>query len=211
MVEPVTPDLAQAFGLAKASGAIVTTVIDEAPGNGAFQPGDVITQFDGKSVRDHRGFAFVVGITPIGNKASVVVWRDGAERTVPVTVLEWGEMRGPVTAASTVANDAARAEPPNFGWKLDSPTETIRSRFNLAPNAAGVAVVEIMPGGAAAESDVAPGDLIVTVQRVQVTTPDAVQAQLDGLRNQNRPYAPLLVQRGATRHWATLRLFPLGP
>jgi serine protease Do len=151
----------------------------------------------------------MVGETPIGRKTSVVVWRDGAQHTVPVSVAEWAEKPGSPQVGSSVTESVARIEPPNFGWKLENITEQVRGKYNLAPTVAGVFVAEVMPGSVAAESELAAGDVIVNVQRRPVATPDQIQEQLDVLRKQNRSYALILVQAPAGLRWATLRLFPL--
>jgi serine protease Do len=210
-VQSVTPELAMALGLAKTAGAIVTSVGDDDPGHGAFRPGDVIVEFDGESVRDNRGLLLDVHTTPVGRETSVIVWRDGAEHRLPVTIAEWSELQDvrPATAKSSSA--AARVDPPNFGWKLANITDLVRTKYDLASNVAGAAIMEVTPGSAAAENELAPGDVIVNVQLVPVASPDEVQVQLDGLRDQKRPYAALLVRRGASLRWTTLRLLPLAP
>jgi serine protease Do len=210
MVQRVTPEIAQAVGLSRASGAIVTSVEEDAPAaDRALQPADVIVTFGGRSVPDQRAFTLMVGETPIGRETSVVVWRNGAQHTIPVTVAEWVEKGAAPQATSRVAAAATRVEPPNFGWKLENVTDEARTKYNLAPTLAGVFIAEVVPGSAAAEGELAPGDVIEDVQRHPVATPDEVQAQLDSLRKQNRPYALLLVQGAAGLRWAALRLFPL--
>jgi serine protease Do len=211
MVQRVTPEIAQALSLPKAAGAIVTAVMDPEPGRGAFQLGDVITQFDGKPVQDHRDFVLTVGMVPIGRKGSVGVWRDGAQITVPVTVTEWSDSKE-ASAQRAAANPmmaTMHMEPPNFGWKIEDITDEARGKYDIAPTVAGALVAEVMPGGAAAESELAAGDVIENVQRVPVASAGAVQTQLDNLKRQNRPYALLLVQKGSGLRWATLRLFPM--
>jgi serine protease Do len=210
MVQRVTPEIAQAVGLSRASGAMVTTIDDDAPPEDRqLQPADIITSYDGKDVPDQRAFTLMVGETPIGRKTSVVVWRNGAQQTIPVTVAEWVEKGASSQPTSRVAAATTRIEPPNFGWKLENVTEEERTKYNLAPNLAGAFVAEVTPGSAAAESELAPGDVIINVQRQPITTPDQVKAELDDLRKQNHPYALLLVQGSAGLRWTALRLFPL--
>jgi serine protease Do len=210
MVQRVTPEIAQALGLARVAGAIVTTVEDGSPAaTGGVQAGDIVTAYDGKNVSDQRAFVLMVGETPVGRKTSVVVWRDGAQHAIPVTVTEWTETQASSQIASTEAQAVQRIEPPNFGWKLETITEETRGKYNIAPKLAGVLIAEVMPGSVAAEAELAAGNVIVDVQRHPVATPDAVQEQLDVVRKQNRPYALLLVQAGGGLRWAALRLFPL--
>jgi serine protease Do len=203
-VQPVTPEIAQALGLERASGAIVAAVNDR--WRGAFQEGDVITMFDGKIVRDDRGFIHDVALTPIGRKTSVIVWREGAERTVPVTVLGWDAKQASAPAPMTDANPAQRMTARDFGLHLDVLSDPLRSKYNVDPASKGVIVTEIDPGSAAADSDLERGDVIAQVQWNPVQTVDDVRARLTDLRGQNRPYALMLVHRQRDARWATLRL-----
>jgi serine protease Do len=203
-VQPVTPEIAQALGLERASGAIVAAVNDR--WRGAFQEGDVITMFDGKIVRDDRGFIHDVALTPIGRKTSVIVWREGAERTVPVTVLGWDAKQASAPVPMTDANPAQRMTARDFGLHLDVLSDPLRSKYNVDPASKGVIVTDIDPGSAAADSDLERGDVIAQVQWNPVQTVDDVRTRLTDLRGQNRPYALMLVHRQRDARWATLRL-----
>jgi serine protease Do len=204
MVQQVTPEIAEALGLEKASGALVAAVSDA--WRDSFREGDVIMAFDGKSVQGDRAFVHDVALTPIGRKTTVVIWRNGARHSVPVTVAEWDENHAAMHAEPS-AGPAPRAEIHDFGLRLETLSDSLRSKYDVDPESNGVLIVDIQPGTTAAQSELERGDLMIEVQPNPVRTIDEVRAQFDALLGQHRLYALILVQRQKTLRWAALRLF----
>ncbi|TXH81337.1 MAG: DegQ family serine endoprotease [Rhizobium sp.] len=86
-IQPVTDDVANSLGLATAKGALVAGVIKGGPvDNGSIKAGDVILKFDGKDVEEMRDLPRVVAESPVGKEVDVVIYRDGKEQTVKVTL-----------------------------------------------------------------------------------------------------------------------------
>src|SRR5580658_7584128 len=150
VVQQITPEIAEALGLEKASGALVAAVSDT--WRDSFREGDVIMAFDGKSVQGDRAFVHDVALTPIGRKTTVVIWRNGSRRSVPVTVAEWDENHAAMHADPS-AGSAPRAEVHNFGLRLENLSDTLRSKYNVDPESNGVLIVDIQPGTTAAQSE----------------------------------------------------------
>lgn len=79
MVKPVSAQQAQSLGMAKATGALVTTLMPGSPAaKSALRVGDVVTRWNDRDV-DHRSMPWLVAGTPPGKPVRVVVWRGGAE------------------------------------------------------------------------------------------------------------------------------------
>lgn len=79
MVKPVSAQQAQSLGMAKATGALVTTLMPGSPAaRSALRVGDVVTRWNDRDV-DHRSLPWLVAGTPPGKPVRVVVWRGGAE------------------------------------------------------------------------------------------------------------------------------------
>ena len=88
-IEPVTKEIADSMGLAKAQGALVRGVEVGSPAEKAgIQAGDVITQYDGKAVERVSDLPRMVGNTKPGTKATVTVFHRGSSRELTVTVAE---------------------------------------------------------------------------------------------------------------------------
>ncbi len=82
-VQPVDRGLAESFGLDKTIGALVAEVMPDSPAAAAgFQAGDVILEFDGKPVQDSSDLPPLVGRTPVGSEAEVVIMREGERQTL---------------------------------------------------------------------------------------------------------------------------------
>lgn len=149
----------------------------------------------------------IVADTPVGREAPVVVWRDGREQTLNVTVRELPS-EAAQAGATTPAPDARpqTLELAGLGLTIGPITAETRERFSLRPESRGVVITEVSPGSPAAERELRPGDVIVEVQQERVNSPAEVQARLEALRRQNRATALLLIESAQGQRWVPLRL-----
>jgi serine protease Do len=209
-IQQVTDEIAESLGLRNgARGALVARAQEGGPAAaGGIQAGDVILRFNGQEVREMRNLPRIVADTSVGSSVPVVVWRDGQERTVTVTVAEL-----PAEAAQAAATPGPAAPPQTLelsglGLRVGPITPEARERFSLRPESRGVVITEVTPGSAAAERELRPGDVIVEVQQERVNTPQEVQERLERLRRQNRATALLLIEGPQGQRWVPLRLTP---
>src|SRR3954466_13291104 len=85
-IQDLTPALAKEFDLSNASGVVVSDIVSKSPAEKAgFKAGDVITDFNGKPVKDSRHLKLQVASTAPGEKIPVKILRDGSTKTVGVT------------------------------------------------------------------------------------------------------------------------------
>lgn len=88
-IEPVTKEVADSMGLSKTQGALVRGVEIGSPAEKAgIQAGDVITQFNGKTVERVSDLPRMVGNTKPGTEATVTVFHRGSTRDLTITVAE---------------------------------------------------------------------------------------------------------------------------
>ncbi|QND47520.1 Do family serine endopeptidase [Rhizobium lusitanum] len=86
-IQPVTDDVANSLGLDGAKGALIAGIIKGGPvDNGSVKAGDVILKFDGKDVDDMRDLTRIVAESSVGKEVDVVIFRDGKQQTVKVTL-----------------------------------------------------------------------------------------------------------------------------
>ncbi len=93
-IQDVTPDVAEAMGLADAKGALITDVPDGPAKDAGMMSGDVITNFTGQDVADTRDLVRRVADAPMGEAVRVVVLRDGKTETLSVTLGRREEAEG---------------------------------------------------------------------------------------------------------------------
>jgi serine protease Do len=87
VIQDVTRDLAESFGLSKAEGALVSSVEkDGAADKAGIQVSDIILKFDDKTVALSRDLPRIVAATQPGSKVVVQLWRRGAGKEIHLTV-----------------------------------------------------------------------------------------------------------------------------
>ena len=101
-VEPqdITPELAESFGLATKSGAIIAGVVRGGPADRAgMKPGDILVAVEGKPVADTTDMLNLIAQLTPGNKAKVTVLRRSQQSVLDVTVGKRPKSRRPDPAA----------------------------------------------------------------------------------------------------------------
>jgi serine protease Do len=211
-IQGVTEEIAESLKLpGGARGALIARVQEGAPAaEGGLRNGDVVLRFNNQEVRDMRALPRVVAETAVGAQVPVVVWRDEREQTFTITL---GELPNEAQLAATqpggaVPGPGRPVDVTGLGMRVASITPEIRERLRLRPEQRGVAVVEVAPGGPAAERELRPGDVIVEVQQERVSTPQELVARVEQLRRQNRPTALFLVESQTGQRFVPLRLAP---
>ncbi len=156
VIQEVTKELADSFGLAKPQGALVNAVEKGGPADKAgVEVSDIIIKFDGKAVNSSGDLPRIVGATRPGSKVSMQVWRKGAAKDLSVTVAE-------IPAEKTASRDSKGAKPTEaaanrLGLVLSELSEDQRKELKIA---SGVTVDEVrgQPRG-----DIRKGDVILAL------------------------------------------------
>lgn len=211
-IQQVTDDIAENLRVpGGARGALISRAQEDGPAYAAgIRAGDVVLRFNGQEVRDMRSLPRIVADTRVGTQVPVIVWRDGREETVTVTL---GELP---TDPREAAAQGGRGGPPQqgqrpmeltgLGLRVAPITSELRERFSLRPDQRGVVIVDVTPNGPAAERDLRPGDVIVEVQQEKVNTPQDLQERIERARRQNRATVLLMVEGQGGQRFVPLRL-----
>lgn len=197
VIQEVTKELADSFGLPKAQGALVANVEKGGPADKAgIESSDIILKFDGKDVKTSTDLPRLVGAVKPGSKANVQVWRKGAMKDIAVTT---GEL--PVDKAPNAPPPFKRGKTENItklGLTLSELTADQRKELKLS---AGVLVEEVK--GAAAKAGLQPGDVILAINNSEVKTIEQFNQALGKL--EARKNLALLVRRGETTQYITIK------
>jgi len=208
-IQQVTDEIAESLTLRPGPrGALVASAREGGPAAaGGIQAGDVILRFNNTDVREMRFLPRIVADTPVGAQVPVVVWRNGREQTVTVTVAELpAEQQQAAVQPNQPAPRPQQMELSGLGLKISPITPESRERFSLRPESRGVVITEVSPNSPAAERELRVGDVIVEVQQERVNSPQEVQDRLERLRRQGRATALLLIESAQGQRWVPLRL-----
>ncbi len=198
VIQEVTKELAESFGLSKASGALVNSVEKGGPADKAgIEASDVILKFDGKEISSSSDLPRIVAQSRPGSKATAQVWRKGAARDVTITVGEMPEekvARRPGPKDSKPGNVVAR-----LGLTLSELNADQRKELGLS---GGLLVEDAQ--GAAAKAGIRRGDVLLAINNQDVKSVDQLN-QLLGQFEKARSVA-LLIRRGEGALYVPLRL-----
>jgi serine protease Do len=171
-VRAIPRDAVDELGLKNREGALVAAVSPNGAAEKAgMEPGDVITAFNGKNVRNNNELVSVVTATRPGSTVPVRIVRDGKERTLNLTVDELDlEVEGNLARGGR--NNSAPPDDPEptagFGITLQNVTPQIARQLRLENNN-GAVITAVEPGSAAARAGLNEGDVILRVGRTPVT------------------------------------------
>jgi serine protease Do len=163
LIQDMNTDLADSFGLDRPRGALVARVLPDSPSEKAgLQVGDVILEFNGIQIGTSSELPPLVGRADVNEPARVKILRKGKERTVKINI---GEL------PPEEAVELAHAQPPKvsenrLGMMVSEVTETLRESYELQARQ-GV-VVESVTGRAAREAGIQQGDVILSLNGIEV-------------------------------------------
>jgi serine protease Do len=197
VIQEVTKELAESFGLDKPGGALIASVEKGSPAEKAgLEVSDIIQKYDGKPVASSGDLPRMVGATKPGSRVAIQVWRKGAVRDVVVTVGELTEetaARGPQPAESKAAAD-------RLGLVV---TELDAAKKRELGVRQGVLVQDVQ-SGPAGRAGIRPGDVILGVNNQDVKDAAQFRELVNGLEKGRN--AALLVRRGDTTTFITVKI-----
>ncbi|MGB5473544.1 MAG: DegQ family serine endoprotease [Gammaproteobacteria bacterium] len=197
LIQDVTLDLAESFGMKKPRGALVAKVLPDSPAQDAgIKVGDVIVRFNNNEVINSANLPPIVGSSEVGVKLPVEVVRNARNRTVMVTLGELPEEGEEL--ARVRAPEAAQAN--RLGIIVMPLTEEQISENGVS---SGVVVSQV-DNGAAGRAGLRKGDIILSVDNKPVQDIKQFNAMVDGL--QPGKSVAMLVQRGGSPTFLALKV-----
>jgi serine protease Do len=192
-IQDVTPDVAEALGLAEAKGALVTDVPEGPAADAGMKSGDIITSFDGVTVADTRELVRRVADTEVGKAVPVVVLRDGNPETLMITLGRREEAEAePVPAAMS---DEEPAEQSFLGMTLTVLTPDLAQQLNVQDGTKGLVVTAIDEASDAFGKGLRMGDVITEAGQQPVATLDDFEARIAEAKDAGRKSLLLLIRR----------------
>ncbi len=203
-IQPVTPDLADSLGLDKPQGALITDVMADGPAAKAgLRQRDIILTIGNTGIDDVRSLVRHVAVLPQGRKADVIVWRDGAKRTISVTI---GATPSEQVAVAVGKTEGKTAPAARLGLTVVPPTAETKVRYGIKSNAEGVIVVDVTAQSPAAEAGIRPGDMIMKVGGKAVESAQALAQAVDAATSDTKKSMLLMVERQGQPLFVAVRL-----
>jgi len=193
-IQELDQSLARAFGMSTPRGALVTGVEPDSPAAAAgLKTGDVIVALDGRPIDRSAELPARVAEMKPGQRAALEVLRDRRSTTLQIVT-------GTFTPAKATAAGAQPPGAPQPAARLGLALRELRAGEGGPGQAAGL-VVEAS-GGPAAQAGIQPGDRILSVNGVSVSTVAQLRDRVSAAGDE----VALLIQRNDIRVFVPLRL-----
>jgi serine protease Do len=164
MIQHVTADLAEKFGLARPVGALVGEVMENSPAEKAgIKQGDVIIDFMGKEITNMTTLPSIVAQTEVGTKAELTVIRQGEQKKIEITVGKLDEelVSGPGSAGESIN--------PELGLTVQELTPELAKTLEIEEQK-GLIIADVANGSPAAEAGIKRGEIILEINQKPVAS-----------------------------------------
>jgi len=194
-IQDVTPALAKKLELNAQGGALVADVTAGTPAAKAgLKSGDVITELNGKAIRDSRQLRLQVARTEPGTSVTLKALRAGKEKSFNVTLKELTPRASLAKAGNRDSGGSEALE----GVGVQDLDARTRRQMNVPENVTGALISEVAPGSAAERAGLRSGDVIVEINREPVSSAE------DAVNLTTNPKDPITLLRvwrdGSTRY-----------
>jgi serine protease Do len=194
-LQPIDNDLAQALGLDKIEGALVTEVVKGSPADAAgLRQGDVILKYDQKPVDNLSAFSNKIALTKPGTQIRLTVKREKQIIDLSMTIGSHPD-KG--------ADTATQQSKPKLGIEVEELTPALAQSLAYQQEA-GVVVSKVYQGTPAALIGLKKGALIMSVNNVKVSNVSDYNKALKEV--QAGQVTLLLVKQGNVTRYITLRV-----
>ena len=137
--------------------------------------GDVITAINGKPIHDGNQLVNIVSTTPVGSALDLTVDREGKKHDLKVVVGDLAQIF-PERFGNGRDDSAKSGESTAVSFGMNIQPLTDRQLENLGVKTkGGVQVISVEPNSFAEDIQLAPNDIIVSINRQPVNTVDDVQ------------------------------------
>jgi serine protease Do len=172
-LEDITPEFQQQFNLPNQNGALVGDVLPGTPAEKAgIKAGDVIISFNGVDVPDVHGLQLAVSQCEPGSPATVKLIRDGAQRSLSVTLAALPGQGGSESDQSNPDTDTSTTDALD-GVTVADLDRDVRQELKIPDSVQGAVVTDVAQDSNSADAGLQKGDVIVQINRQPVSDSDS--------------------------------------
>ncbi|MDH3355155.1 MAG: DegQ family serine endoprotease, partial [Chromatiales bacterium] len=199
LIQDVTRELAESFGMDRPEGALIAQILDDSPAAKAgIKVGDVITEFAGRRVTKSSDLPPMVGLTEIGKETELKVLRDGKVKSFKISI---GELPSEAQLANSGSKNHAAGEIESVGVTVRELNADERKAGDIKKG--GVAVQSVVDGPAH-KAGVKSGDLIAKLNNIDIKGVSHFKEVVKGLSNKRS--VPVLVIRDGNPRFLALKI-----
>ena len=170
-LDTMTREMAEAMGIARVAGAIVTRVYDiGSAAQAGLQSGDVIVAVDGYEVADARAILYRLTTRGVGNRCRLDIVRKGRQLALEVA------LRAAPQAGKDDVRNLSGAHPFD-GARVGNILPAVADELGLEDQE-GVVILQVRPDSKAARIGFQAGDIIQQVGRKKIDTVGELEAVL---------------------------------
>ncbi len=203
-IQELSPDIAEAMGLDKTEGVIVADVPDGPAKEAGIQQGDVILSFDGKKIESVNELVRTVGDSEVGKTVDVEVYRQDEDKPLKLEVT-LGQLEEDTAVASK--GDKPKSDS-SAGDKILGmtliPLDEENAEMYEIEIPGGLFVQAVEPGSVADSRALQAGDVIRSVNRMEINSVDEFNAAIDDAKKAGRDSVLLVVDRGGVGNFIAL-------
>lgn len=200
VVQDVTRELAESFGIDKPRGALISRVVANGPASKAgFQAGDVILEFNGEDVASSSDLPPMVGRTTVGETVEAVVVRDNHREIIEVEIAELPEDENIAKTGSGLQDK--NGDTGRLGLSITEINDEKRQEAEI--ESGGVLVTKVTKGPAM-RAGIRPGDYILSLNNEDIEDVEHF-AELAADLPEDKSI-PVLVQRRGSSQFLALKI-----
>ncbi len=194
-IQNISDEIAKSMNYKNKSGVLVTDVFKGDPADKAgIKVGDIITEINGKVVKDTHELLLITAALRVGEKANIKVVRDSKEIFFQIVVAERKDK--PEIALAQKSGGY-------FGLQVQEITKDLAKQLGISQNG-GVIVTEVEEGSPADNVGIQSNDIIIQVNKVKILSLKQYSAEM--AKAAEKKNVILLVKRGNVNFFVGLNM-----
>ncbi|MBF0407175.1 MAG: Do family serine endopeptidase [Candidatus Riflebacteria bacterium] len=202
---PVTPELAEHFGLPDKKGTVIMEINPDTPAAKAgLKQMDIIKSIDGKELNNSNEVQKYVLSKAVGVQIKVKILRNGSEKEIPVKLEKMPKSFGlrdsddiEESAAETPEGDESANSPKKLGFSFKPLTPEMKKKLRIDEEKNGLLVTEVESGSPAEKGGLLEQDVITQVNGETVKDEESLKNALNSGDSKKKSSVFVVIREGS--------------